>query len=50
MPPDSPLGSFEEQILLGVLRTGADGALYGTTAAWLWLFDNTAPRPPLHVV
>ena len=24
MPPDSPLGSFEEQILLGVLRTGAE--------------------------
>ena len=42
--------SHLQAAITAVLRSGADGALYGTTAAWLWLFENTAPRPPLHVV
>lgn len=36
--------------ITAVLLTGSNAALYGRSAAWLWLYENTAPLRPIHVV
>ncbi|NLA36679.1 MAG: hypothetical protein GX868_13485 [Actinobacteria bacterium] len=39
-----------QTVMAAVLQTGPGAALFGPTAFWLWLYDNTAPRQPIHVM